>query len=280
MGGGSGPASLLCFQRARGQSQSKPPSASTGRTLGLRVILGVQDLGSLRLGPPIARVPLKLHGPHACLKPELSHLGTGSVCKRHKWRGCGPMGRATWFSLRQQMGRPWRPERTRESLLEGTGPLTVPCASYRPDWPCDPQHPPPWGGARPVGAASNVLPPNLRGHRDSGVVARVGPTGCLGLVWPHFFSWETGLSLPLVKLFTLPWVGTLAAVRACTCMCVCTRVCLYVGLRRHVEFELALAMSRNGGSERGHPGQAKPWGGRATAAWLRPTPQVPTQSRY
>lgn len=135
-------------------------------------------------------------------------------------------------------------------------------------------------GARPVGAAVNVLPPNLRGHCDSGVVARVGPTGCLGLVWPHFFSWETGLSLPLVKLFTLPGVETLAVVRACTCMCVCTRVCLYVGLRRHVEFELALAMSRNGSLKRGHPGQAKPWADRATAAWLRPTPQVLTQSRY
>lgn len=38
-------------------------------------------------------------------------------------------------------------------------------------------------GARPLEwGAVNVLPPDLRDHRDSRVVARVGPTGRLGLV--------------------------------------------------------------------------------------------------
>lgn len=57
---------------------------------------GAQDPGSLCLGPPTARVPLKPHGPHACLQLVLSHLGTGMVvCKETQAAGPWALGQGS-----------------------------------------------------------------------------------------------------------------------------------------------------------------------------------------
>lgn len=73
--------------------------------------------------------------------------------------------------------------------------------------------------------AVNVLPPNLRGHRDSRVVVRVRPTGSWVWFGHIFFSQETGLLLPLEKIFTLPRVGALLW---CTCMYVHVCACVHM----------------------------------------------------
>lgn len=133
------------------------------------------------------------------------------------------------------LGQPWGPLQEHPSSRQGAGAAhrgpprrhvrtLGPAVSYRPAWPhAPPRHPPMWEPDLWRRGAVNVLPPNLRGHRDSRVVAREGPTGLLGLVWPHFFSRETGLLLPLEKIFTLPRVGALPR-----CPCVPVRACARV----------------------------------------------------
>lgn len=85
----------------------------------------------------------------------------------------------------------------------------------------------------------------------------MGPTGLLGLVWPHFFSRETGLLLPPEEIFTLPRVGALLW---CVCMRVHACACVHTwglghGSRWQVGWRRAPATSRKGG-----PVQATPWG--------------------
>lgn len=80
-GGVSGIASLLCFQRARGQSQSRPPSVSTSRTLGLRGHPRGPGPRKPPSGASHSQCTPQAPQAHACLKPVLSHLGTGSPCK-------------------------------------------------------------------------------------------------------------------------------------------------------------------------------------------------------
>lgn len=215
-------ASLLPFQRPRGQSRSKPPAASRDRTAGLSVIPGGPGLGKLSW-TSCSQGP---HLPEASAEPprdRASERGDAAV-------GPWSRGQAAWFSLRDPGGR-----QARGSVPEGAGPLaaaTLMCLprpvtpTGLPVWPHARQQLP--CGCQAMGVAVNVSPPDLRGHRDSGVPARVGPTGCLGLVWPHFFSWETGLLLPPEKVFTLPRVGPLAAVRvhACACVHVCAPLCV------------------------------------------------------
>ena len=268
--GGWGPASLLPFQRPRAQGRSENPCSQQRRdSWTQRHPSGARDPGSFCLGPPQLRVPHKASQapclPEAGSEP-CGARGPGGVPRETQQQSRGPTMLVAGSSLRQNprsrrggpggpIGPKSQPSRSgvREGLtaahVQGTlGPQQLPCPPpQRHGLP----HSRPCGCLARRGAGAegvSVLPPDWRGHPDSGLVARVGPTGRLGLVWPHFFSRETGLLLPLRKCLLFPGRGCslrrmCLRVPVCACVCMCVRAYLCgsqcSGPRKQVGFELA-----------------------------------------
>lgn len=108
---------------------------------------------------------------HACLKPVLSHLGTGPPCKETQVVGLWAHGQGNLVFSQETDGAALGAREDPRITPWGDGignHSQCPVGPTGLTGPVIPNTRPRRVGARPLGVAVNVLPPNLRGHRDWG----------------------------------------------------------------------------------------------------------------